>query len=83
MKILLYKQEEDLLVNSDDPKTSEVSKRREEPSLATFDKIMDHPDRIFIPERYNPHLEIEDDDTDDETKREKAEDIRLKIYQIY
>ena len=55
--------------------TPRTRDRRETgPSLETIDSVFGPPDKITIPERYQPHLDMESED--EEHKDEKALDIR-------
>ena len=56
--------------------SSEI-RRRQGHSVESIEKLLDHPDKIVITERYQPHLDQEnDDDEDDSARARKSEEIR-------
>ena len=49
------------------------------PSLETIDKLFDPPDKICIPSRYQPHLDVKDEDLEEageEARNEKSCEMR-------
>ena len=52
-----------------------VTKKVHDLSLETFDKMFEPPDKIQIPERYQPDID-ETDDEDGYGRKEKSSDIR-------
>ena len=59
--------------------TRSVTKKGHDLSLDTFDKMFDPPDKIQIPERYQPHLDVEADN-DGDGRLEKSSDIRYNTF---
>ena len=56
-----------------------TTKPRQAPSLETIDKLFDPPDKICIPSRYQPHLEIKEEDQEaagEEARNEKSSEMR-------
>ena len=77
IKLEIHQREERAERGSPGSRPSSVTPRtreRREASLEMIDSVLGPPDKISIPERYQPHLDIESGDED--KKNEKASDLR-------
>ena len=58
-------------------KSGGPSKKAKNPSLETIDKLFDPPEKIDIPSRYQPHLDLElEDEARGEARTERSCEIR-------
>ena len=79
IKLEIHQREERIERGSPGSRPSSVTPRTRErreagPSLEMIDSVLGPPDKISIPERYQPDLDIESGDED--KKNEKASDLR-------
>ena len=53
------------------------------PSLETIDKLFDPPDKICIPARYQPHLDVKEEEVEEEEgRKEKSGEMRRLVSHI-